>query len=414
MPTERSTSSLLSIQSYGGRSSSRASTTTNYSQSEQDALREIRQEKAALLLEIRSLKDEIADCSWIIERLDVDEDGKPNSERQIMAIGRKKFNLDPKKGLEYMLEQKVLQHTPEDVAKFLFAGEGLTKTAIGIYLGEPDAFNQKVLEDFIRLHDFSNTKLVSALRVFLWSFRLPGESQKIDRMMEKFAQYYCEQNEGVFATSDSCYVLSYATIMLNTTLHNRNVKDRQTVEQFIKMNRGINGSEDLPREMLVDIFDDIKAQQFKIAEDDGNDLLPAFEDPDRQGWLYKQGGKYKSWKQRWFVLNDNVLYYFVSDKDKEPKGIIPLENTQIRDFEDRNRQHCFELYLDNNEMVKACKTQKDGKVITGRHTTYRVCTNTPGEKEEWMRAIRSCTSDNPFLGMLQARKKQRFYHSGVQ
>jgi cytohesin len=143
MPTERSSSSLLSIHSYGGRSS-RGSTTTNYSQSEQEALKEIRREKAALLLEIRNLKDEIADCSWIIERLDVDEDGKPNSERQYFAIGRKKFNLDSKKGVEYLVEQKVLQHTPEDVAKFLFVGEGLTKTAIGVYLGEPDAFNQKV------------------------------------------------------------------------------------------------------------------------------------------------------------------------------------------------------------------------------------------------------------------------------
>ena len=83
--------------------------------------------------------------------------------------------------------------------------------------------------------------------------------------MEKFAQHYCTQNAGIFATVDSCYVLSYATIMLNTTLHNRAVRDRQTVEQFIKMNRGINGSEDLPRDMLVDIYDDIKGEQFKVC-----------------------------------------------------------------------------------------------------------------------------------------------------
>ena len=35
-------------------------------------------------------------------------------------------------------------------------------------------------------------------RIFLWSFRLPGEAQKIDRMMECFAQRYCECNPGVF------------------------------------------------------------------------------------------------------------------------------------------------------------------------------------------------------------------------
>lgn len=39
------------------------------------------------------------------------------------------------------------------------------------------------------------------LRQFLWSFRLPGEAQKIDRMMEAFAQRYCLCNPGVFQST---------------------------------------------------------------------------------------------------------------------------------------------------------------------------------------------------------------------
>ena len=35
------------------------------------------------------------------------------------------------------------------------------------------------------------------------SFRLPGEAQKIDRMMECFAKKYCDQNEGVFTSTGS-------------------------------------------------------------------------------------------------------------------------------------------------------------------------------------------------------------------
>jgi hypothetical protein len=38
-------------------------------------------------------------------------------------------------------------------------------------------------------------------RQFLWSFRLPGEAQKIDRMMEAFAQRYCLCNPGVFQST---------------------------------------------------------------------------------------------------------------------------------------------------------------------------------------------------------------------
>lgn len=42
--------------------------------------------------------------------------------------------------------------------------------------------------------DFSNRDFVAALRLFLDGFRLPGEAQKIDRLMEKFASRYCECN----------------------------------------------------------------------------------------------------------------------------------------------------------------------------------------------------------------------------
>lgn len=54
--------------------------------------------------------------------------------------------------------------------------------------------------------------------------------------------------------SDTCYVLSFAIIMLNTSLHNPSVKEKPTVEQFISMNRGINNGGDLPRELLVVSF----------------------------------------------------------------------------------------------------------------------------------------------------------------
>lgn len=108
--------------------------------------------------------------------------------------------------------------------QFLKFGEGLSKTAIGTYLGEHIDFNEEVLQSFLDLHNFKDLILVQALRDFLWSFRLPGESQKIDRMMEAFAKRYCQSNPGIFNSTDTCYLLSYSIIMLNTTLHNPSVK----------------------------------------------------------------------------------------------------------------------------------------------------------------------------------------------
>ena len=69
---------------------------------------------------------------------------------------------------------------------------------------------------------------------------------------------------------------------------------------------------------------------------------------------------------RWFILSDKCLYYFEYTTDKEPRGIIPLENVSVRDATDRsNRQHCFELFAVGGTCIKACKTDSDGKVVEG-------------------------------------------------
>ncbi|XP_051162623.1 cytohesin-1 isoform X4 [Leptopilina boulardi] len=335
------------------------------------------------------------------------DESKPSNKAKQMSIGRKKFNMDPKKGIEYLIEHNLLTATPEDVAQFLYKGEGLNKTAIGDYLGERHDFNERVLRAFVELHDFTDLILVQALRQFLWSFRLPGEAQKIDRMMECFAQRYCQLNTNIFTNTDTCYVLSFAIIMLNTSLHNPSVKDKPSVEQFISMNRGINNGGDLPRELLVSLYESIKTEPFKIPEDDGNDLMHTFFNPDKEGWLWKQaGGRYKSWKRRWFILNDNCLYYFEYTTDKEPRGIIPLENIQVREVQDRHKPHCFELYAAGSEFIKACKTDSEGKVVEGKHTVYRMSAATDEEKDEWIKCVRQSISHNPFYDMLAARKKK--------
>ncbi|XP_013391577.1 cytohesin-1-like isoform X3 [Lingula anatina] len=353
------------------------------------------------------LKDEIAEVTAEMESMDFSEDSKNNPKTKQMSIGRKKFNMDPKKGIEYLIENGLLQNTPEDVAQFLYKGEGLNKTAIGEYLGERNDFNVNVLKAFVNLHEFSDMILVQALRQFLWSFRLPGEAQKIDRMMECFAERYCELNPGVFQTNDTCYVLSFAIIMLNTSLHNPSVKEKPSVDRFIMMNKGINDGGDLPPALLTSLYESIKKEPFKIPEDDGNDLMHTFFNPDKEGWLWKQGGRYKSWKRRWFILNDNCLYYFEYTTDKEPRGIIPLENIQVLDGKlDKNRPNSFELVSNNNEIIKACKTDSEGKVVEGKHSYYRMSAATPEEKEEWMRCIKASINEHPFYDMLVARRKK--------
>lgn len=84
--------------------------------------------------------------------------------------------------------------------------------------------------------NFADRDLVTALRYFLEGFRLPGEAQKIDRLMEKFASRYCEcnPNNGLFTSADTAYILGFSIIMLTTDLHSPQVKNKMTKEQYIR------------------------------------------------------------------------------------------------------------------------------------------------------------------------------------
>lgn len=64
-----------------------------------------------------------------------------------------------------------------------------------------------------------------AIRVYLDSFRLPGESQKINRIMESFGARYHMQCPDLFKNPDVVYILAYSTIMLNTDQHNSQVRN---------------------------------------------------------------------------------------------------------------------------------------------------------------------------------------------
>ena len=52
----------------------------------------------------------------------------------------------------------------------------------------------QVLHEYIDMMEFKGLPLDEAIRHFLSGFRLPGEAQKIDRMMEKFAERFCSAN----------------------------------------------------------------------------------------------------------------------------------------------------------------------------------------------------------------------------
>uniref|UniRef100_A0A4W5QCW1 ARF guanine nucleotide exchange factor 1 n=1 Tax=Hucho hucho TaxID=62062 RepID=A0A4W5QCW1_9TELE len=189
-------------------------------------------------------------------------------QKEIIEQGIDLFNKKPKRGVQYLQEQGMLGTTPEDLAQFLHQEERLDSTQVGEFLGDNDRFNKEVMYAYVDQMDFQGKDFVYALRTFLEGFRLPGEAQKIDRLMEKFAARYLECNQGQteFASADTAYVLAYSIIMLTTDLHSPQVKNKMTKEQYIKMNRGINDSKDLPEEYLSAIYDEIAGKKIAMKE----------------------------------------------------------------------------------------------------------------------------------------------------
>ncbi|KAL1128928.1 hypothetical protein AAG570_013462 [Ranatra chinensis] len=187
-------------------------------------------------------------------------------QKDIWLTGIEMFNRSGKKGVVYLQEQGLLGTSSAAVAEWLHTDDRLDKTGIGDLLGDNTDFAKEVMYSYVDQMQFGGKDFVAALRQFLQGFRLPGEAQKIDRLMEKFASRYCEcnPNNGIFASADTAYVLAYSIIMLTTDLHSPQVKQKMTKDQYIKLNRGISDSEDLPEEYLSNIYDEIAGHEIKM------------------------------------------------------------------------------------------------------------------------------------------------------
>ncbi|KAH7862366.1 hypothetical protein Vadar_003794 [Vaccinium darrowii] len=177
------------------------------------------------------------------------------------------FNRKPKKGIDFLINANKVGNSPEEIASFLKNASGLNKTLIGDYLGEREDLSLKVMHAYVDSFDFQGMEFDEAIRAFLLGFRLPGEAQKIDRIMEKFSERYCKCNPKAFTSADTAYVLAYSVILLNTDAHNPMVKNKMSADDFIRNNRGIDDGKDLPEEYLRSLFERISRNEIKMKDD---------------------------------------------------------------------------------------------------------------------------------------------------
>lgn len=188
--------------------------------------------------------------------------------KTILLEAIRKFNFKPKRGIDDLIKNNFIRsRQPADIARFLLYADGLSKAQIGEFLGEGTPESNAIMHAFVDMMNFEGLGFTDALRRFLQAFRLPGESQKIDRYMLKFAERFIHGNPDAFANADTAYVFAYSVIMLNTDAHNPQVKHRMTFKDFVKNNSGIDDGKSLPEEYLRSVFDEIQTNEIKMKDE---------------------------------------------------------------------------------------------------------------------------------------------------
>ncbi|KAF9199600.1 GDP/GTP exchange factor for ARF [Haplosporangium sp. Z 27] len=188
-------------------------------------------------------------------------------QKEILVKGAAKFDESPKAGLAYLEAHHMISslNDPAGVASFLKTSTRLSKKLLGEYLAKPA--NSEVLKAFIKLFDFNGKRLDESLRELLETFRLPGESQQIERIMELFAETYFATKPRAIASQDAAFILGYAVVMLNTDQHNRGVVGRMSLEQFSKNLKGVNNGDNFPPEYLAEIYEAIRKREIVLPQE---------------------------------------------------------------------------------------------------------------------------------------------------
>ncbi|KAI0797843.1 Sec7-domain-containing protein [Abortiporus biennis] len=224
------------------------------------------------------------------------------SQKKLVLTGASRFNAKPKTGLLFLEENKLIYADPDEprplsLAKFLKSCTRLDKRLLGDYLSKPE--NLDLLKAFMSLLDFKDKPVAEAMRELLETFRLPGESQQINRITETFAEIYFGTHPAEVKSQDAVYVLAYSIIMLNTDLHNPQIRKRMTIEDYTKNLRGVNDGADFSAEFLQNIYDSIRKREIVMPEEHTGQL--GFE------YAWKELLQRSRQAGRYMICNSNVF-----------------------------------------------------------------------------------------------------------
>ena len=301
------------------------------------------------------------------------------------------FNQCPGEGVSRLCSAFSLPVTPRNVAHILHIVPGLIGVKIGEFLAKRR--NEDILNCYFNEIDM-HLPFLEALRTALSSsMHLPAEGEQIDRILQAFSRAFILQNPDSGLNNDQAYILSYATTLLNSDLHNENVTRKMSLESFIDNVKNAMQDNCVSNKFLESIYIDIKNNPFTFRRQVEESLQISA--PRLKGFLSRKNDSWKAmYVKNYFVLSNASLYYFKDDQPQnlvKPMGVIQLVSVQISPFKDK------EIVIKSTDgFIQNVKFKPNGpQMIKGQQKIFLKASSTEA-RDKWLYRIKTSSVVNNF------------------
>ncbi|CAH8608899.1 unnamed protein product [Schistosoma guineensis] len=230
---------------------------------------------------MNSLGENIASCpikSHPNETLQDTNDSVKNTENNLKDL-LPTFSSDSSESEDSESTTESIYHQPPKaadrsaafrLAKRLFHLDGFRITDVAKHLSKRNDFSQLVGEEFASFFDFTNQRLDVALRSFLNSFSLTGESQERERILLHFSRRFHACNPTSYSSEDTCHTLVCALMLLNTDLHSQGITKKMSCQDFVNNLTQMNCGDNFSKEDLKVLYNAIKQEPIRWPHSDAN------------------------------------------------------------------------------------------------------------------------------------------------
>eukprot|EP00070_Physeter_catodon_P005980 XP_007112696.1 PH and SEC7 domain-containing protein 4 [Physeter catodon] len=161
-----------------------------------------------------------------------------------------------------------------NLASRLYRLEGFRKSEVAAYLQKNNDFSRTVAEKYLSFFQFGGQSLDRALRAFLHSLVLSGETQERERILHQFSKRFYHCNPGLFSSVDCVHTLTCAIMLLNTDLHGQNIGKSMSCQEFITNLNGLRDGGNFPKELLKALYWSIRSEKLEWAVDEEDAARP--------------------------------------------------------------------------------------------------------------------------------------------